>query len=181
MSIKLTQNYFELFGFSACYEIDLSTLSENYRELQKTVHPDRYVNATGREKLLSVQKATFVNEAYSCLKSPIQRAQYLLKINNIKYDDEKETIQDSEFLMEQMELREALSNVPDSKDAISTLDTMLVSIRQRVKNTQDKLSDLLIELSEQNLLEAKKIIQEMQFLLKLQHEAEELEEDLVYP
>ncbi len=179
MSSGSFQNYFELFGFTNSYEIDLTKLSSIYRDLQKAVHPDRFANASDREKVLSAQKATFVNEAYSCLKSPILRAQYLLEINNIQYDDERETIQDPEFLMEQMELREALAEVRDSPDALSSLDKMLVDVRSRVKKSQEKLSNLLIEQSEKNLLSAKKIIQEMKFLLKLQHEAEELEEDLV--
>jgi len=179
MSTDLSQNYFELFGFTTSYEIDLVKLSDIYRELQKAVHPDRFANASDREKLLSAQKATLVNEAFSCLKSPILRAQYLLELNNIKYDDERETIQDPEFLMEQMELREALSDVRDSNDAIANLDSMLADISKRVKRAQESLSSLLVETTEQNLLKAKKIIQEMQFLLKLQREAEDLEEDLV--
>jgi len=179
MSAELSQNYFELFGIDISYEIDLTKLSDSYRQLQKTVHPDRYVNATDREKLLSAQKATRVNEAYSCLKSPILRAQYLLEINNIKYDDERETIQDPEFLMEQMELREALADVSTSDDALGSLDSMLDKIRIRVNSAQLKISELLNEITEQNLLKAKKKIQEMQFLLKLQLEAEEIEEDLV--
>ena len=179
MSTKLSQNYFELFGFAVNYEIDIVKLSDTYRELQKSVHPDRYANANDREKLLSAQKATYVNEAYSCLKSPILRAKYLLEINHIKYDDERETIQNPEFLMEQLELREALAEVRGSKDAHLSLERMLDDIRGRINRDQEKLSNLLIELSEQNLLLAKNIIQEMQFLLKFQHEAEELEEDLV--
>ncbi|MFV1983172.1 MAG: Fe-S protein assembly co-chaperone HscB [Thiohalomonadales bacterium] len=179
MGTELSQNYFELFGLSSAYEIDLLKLSEIYRELQKAVHPDRFANATDREKLLSAQQATYVNEAYSCLKSPILRALYLLEINNIKFENDTETIQDPEFLMEQMELREALADVRGSKDAMTSLDLMLADIRGRVKKDYDKLSNLLTELSEPNLLKAKRIIQEMQFLLKLQHEAEELEEDLV--
>ncbi len=179
MSSELSQNYFELFGFTNSYEIDLTKLSAIYRDLQKAVHPDRFANASAREKVLSAQKATFVNEAYSCLKSPILRAQYLLEINNIQYDDERETIQDPEFLMEQMELREALAEVRDSQNALSSLDKMLFDIRSRVKKSQSKLSNLLVDQSEQNLLKAKKIVQEMKFLLKLQQEAEELEEDLV--
>ena len=116
---ELSQNYFELFGLPINYNIDLAKLSETYRELQKTVHPDRFANGTDREKLLSAQKATVVNEAYSCLKFPIKRAQYLLEINNIKYDDERETIQNPEFLMEENEylqkLQRALANLSEAQ------------------------------------------------------------------
>ncbi len=178
MSNTVSQNHFELFGFPTSYDLDLLKLSEIYRELQKTVHPDRFANASDREKLLSAQKATQVNEAYGCLKSPILRAQYLLEINNIKFNDETETIQDPEFLMEQMELREALVDVRSSNDALVSLEKMLVDIANRISSSQDKLSHLLTELTENNLLRAKKRIQELQFLIKLQREAEDLEEDL---
>jgi len=177
MSTKSPQNYFELFGLSNDYEIDLTKLSEIYRELLKAVHPDRFANASDSEKLLSAQKATFVNEAYSCLKSPLKRAQYLLEINNISFNDETETIQDPEFLMEQMELRESLAAIRDSNDPLGSIDKMLADVRVRIKKDQAKLAGLFREQSEQ--FQAKKIIQEMQFLVKLQYEAEELEEDLL--
>ncbi len=178
MSTKSPQNYFELFGLSNDYEIDLTKLSEIYRELLKAVHPDRFANASDSEKLLSAQKATFVNEAYSCLKSPLKRAQYLLEINNISFNDETETIQDPEFLMEQMELRESLAAIRDSNDPLARIDTILVDIRGNIKNDQAKLAGLFREQSGPNLLQAKNIIQKMQFFMKLQYEAEELEEEL---
>jgi molecular chaperone HscB len=179
MITNISQNYFELFGFTSSYEIDLVKLSEIYRDLLKAVHPDRFANSSDREKLLSAQKATYVNEAYSCLKSPIQRAQYLLDINNINFDDERETIQDPEFLMEQMELRETLAEIRNNSDAIASIERMLEDLEEKIKNEQVKLAGLFIDSTEKNLLKAKKVVQEMQFLVKLQHEAEELEEDLL--
>lgn len=179
MSTNISQNYFELFGFTCAYEIDLVKLSEIYRDLLKAVHPDRFASASNREKLLSAKKATYVNEAYNCLKSPIRRAQYLLDINNISFNDETETIQNPEFLMEQIEQRETLAVIRNSSNAIADIEQMLKDTGERIKKDQAKLADLFINSTEKNLLKAKKLVQEMQFLIKLQQEAEALEEDLV--
>ena len=75
-----------------------------YRELQRVVHPDRYANATDQERRLSMQGATRVNEAFQVLKDPIARARYLLLLNGIDLDAEKDNTTDAAFLMEQLEL-----------------------------------------------------------------------------
>ena len=80
-----------------------------YRELQKVVHPDRYAASGGHSQRLSLQGATLVNEAYQTLKDPLTRAQYLLTLKEAVLDDHKHTLDDPAFLMQQMELREALA------------------------------------------------------------------------
>ena len=52
--MDLTQNHFELFGLPVAFYIDAQKLEERYRELQRTLHPDRYANAGERERRLSV-------------------------------------------------------------------------------------------------------------------------------
>ena len=53
-NISLTQNYFELFSLGISFDVDLSKLSENFRQLQQAVHPDRFANSSDKEKRLSV-------------------------------------------------------------------------------------------------------------------------------
>ena len=99
-----TQTHFELFELPVSFEVDLSDLSQRYRELQRVVHPDKFVNASDRERLLSVEKAAAINEAYQILKSPQRRARYMLELQGILFDDEKDMALDPAFLMEQIEL-----------------------------------------------------------------------------
>ena len=56
--------YFSLFGLEVSFDIDLTHLHSQYQELQKAVHPDHHATASESEKLLSVQKASEVNDAY---------------------------------------------------------------------------------------------------------------------
>lgn len=57
------------------------------------------------EKLLSAEWSSLVNKAYKILISPIQRAEYLLKSQNIEIP-EGNTASNTEFLMDMMERNE---------------------------------------------------------------------------
>jgi len=60
-------------------------LSEKYHARQVEVHPDKFSGATEKNKLRAVQLTSYLNEAYSTLKSPIKRAAYLLTINGLQF------------------------------------------------------------------------------------------------
>ena len=111
------QNHFELFGLPARFGVDLGALDAAYREVQGRVHPDRFVNATGAEQRVAMQWATRANEAYQTLKNPQKRAQYLCELNGVDLQTESNTAMPMDFLMQQMEWREALGEARAAKDA----------------------------------------------------------------
>jgi molecular chaperone HscB len=117
MALHMQQNFFELFGLPACYDLDTERLDRAYRDLQSTVHPDRFVNAPETERRVSMQQATLVNEAYQTLKNPVRRAAYLLAQHGIDPQFETNTAMPAEFLIEQMEWREAIEEASGSADA----------------------------------------------------------------
>jgi molecular chaperone HscB len=122
------QNHFELFQLPARFDIDMNALDSAYREIQGRVHPDRFVNATDAEKRVAMQWATRANEAYQTLRNPQKRAQYLCEINGVDLQTESNTAMPTDFLMEQMELREALDDARDAKDA-AALDELDARVR----------------------------------------------------
>ncbi len=73
LMLDFSKNYFELFGLPVGFIVDTDALAENYRELQRVIHPDRYANASEQERRLSVQGASRINEAFETLKDPIGR------------------------------------------------------------------------------------------------------------
>jgi molecular chaperone HscB len=119
------QNHFELFHLPAGFSLDLAALDAAYRDVQGQVHPDRFVGATDAEKRVAMQWATRANEAYQTLKQPQKRAQYLCELNGIDLQTESNTAMPMEFLMQQMEWREALGEARAAKDqdALESLDT----------------------------------------------------------
>ena len=103
----MTQNYFQLFNLPEKFQIDSVKLQENYRSIQKEIHPDRFATSTENEKTQSMIKSTQVNDAYQTLKSPTKRAKYILSLHK---SVEKITLP-PDFLMQQMEWEEHLEDI----------------------------------------------------------------------
>ena len=177
MSVDLTQNYFELFGLPTTYRIDRAQLDQRYRELQRLVHPDRFASAPDQERRVAMQQATHINAAYRALKDDLARARYLLELRGHRFDDERNTHQDPDFLMEQMELREALGEVREAEDPLATLKAILEQVDTRLAALSAELEAHLatdVAVPEPALT----AVQRMQFFRKLAQEAQELDADL---
>ena len=108
--MDLTADYFSLFQLPRSFKIDATELDARYRNVQAEVHPDRFAAAGEAEKRLSMQWATQANEAYRTLKKPLERAKYLLHLAGHDVQADKNTAMPAEFLMEQMEWREAVAD-----------------------------------------------------------------------
>ena len=117
MTLHLQQNFFELFGLPARFALDAEQLDRAYLDLQSSVHPDRFVNAPEAERRISMQQATQANEAYRTLRNPVRRAAYLLAQHGIDPQFETNTAMPADFLVEQMEWREAIEKASESADA----------------------------------------------------------------
>jgi molecular chaperone HscB len=182
MPSELTRNHFEVFGLPVQLAIDQQRLSERYRELQRTVHPDRYVNATDQERRLSLQRAAQINEAYRTLRDPLARARYLLALRGADVDDERDTSMEPAFLIEQMELRESLEALRSAQDPQETLTAMMGTIDSRIAAITEKLQGQLADGSESGLAAARVAVRKLQFLHRLREEAlareAELEDEL---
>ena len=121
---------FATLGLARSYEVDPAQLEANYRELQRTLHPDRHMSATVSERRMNLSKAVEVNEAYRTLKDELRRAEALLVLHGGAGSLEQE--QDPEFLMEVMELREGLAEAKASKDL-----GRVEKLRGRVESMED--------------------------------------------
>lgn len=165
-------NHFELFGLPIQFPLDGSLLSSQFRELQRRFHPDNYATASERDRLLAVQKAAQINDAYQVLKQPISRAEYLLSLNGIELAHETRTVNDPLFLMEQMELREEL-------EQISAEDTLLDFDGKVSAMYREQLHKLEQELAGADWQAAADRIRKLKFIAKLTQEIERMEEKLL--
>jgi len=166
-----SRNHFELFNLPARFAIDLPTLDQHYRMIQSEVHPDRFVSSTPAERLRSMQLATQANEAYQTLKNPTARARYLLKINDIDTQEEINTAMPAEFLMLQMEWREAIDEAWQAKD-IGAMDQLLQHMRHDAKKLQEELRVNLDE--KKQLIEAAGIVRKLSFIDKVRGDIEQM-------
>jgi len=173
-----SKNFFELFGMPVGFLLDGAELAARYRELQKVVHPDRFAASGEHSQRLSLQGATLVNEAYDTLKDPLKRARYLLTLKGVDIDSQQQTLNDPAFLMQQMELREALAEVRSARDAQAELDRLLREIGNMIKTQVAQLAVQFEDSTPQQLAAAVQTVQKMQFLNKLHAEAEAIEADM---
>jgi molecular chaperone HscB len=133
-------SHFELFGLTPAFAVDAAALDRAYREIQTRVHPDRYAHAGDAERRASMQWTTRVNEAYRTLKSPVQRAKYLLELNGVDVAFETNTQMPPEFLLRQLEMREALAEAREP-EALERLQGEVRSERQRLQRGIEELID----------------------------------------
>ena len=138
----MNESYFKLFGLESKFDIDLTTLEKVFRKLQSESHPDRFVTAAPDQKLKSMQLATLANEAYQTLKQPANRAKYLLELQGIVAISESNTKMPADFLMQQLEWREAIEDAKNAKD-ISALDNLLSEMQDEAKVLTTELALLI--------------------------------------
>ncbi|NAZ97579.1 co-chaperone HscB [Vibrio toranzoniae] len=169
-------NHFELFGLPLQFQLDGSLLSSQFRDLQRQFHPDKFATASERDRLLAVQKAAQINDAYQVLKNPISRAEYLLIQHGEDIRGEQQTMQDPMFLMEQMELREELEGIADSSNPEDALFAFEGKVSKMYKQ---QLSAIQQELDSEAWLEAADRVRKLKFIAKLKNEIELVEDRLI--
>jgi len=173
--LDFKQSYFELFGLPEEFDVDTTKLGAAFRSLQAKYHPDRFVSAEDKERRVAVQTTGLINEANETLKSSRLRARYLLKLNDVDFDDEVDTTSDAAFLMHQMEMREALEEVATANDPLARLD----DIAQEISGQADAIKDEFVEqLEAGNLDAAKEAVLKMKFFERLCQESKTLTEKL---
>jgi len=154
----LTQNYFELFNLPEKFQIDLEMLQENYRAIQKEIHPDRFATSSENEKVQSMIKSTQANDAFQTLKSPIKRAKYILSLHK---SVEKITLP-PDFLMQQMEWEEHFETIEKNSSELTEFKSTI--------NKEYKEYSLLISTQiddDQNWSDAAISIDKLYFIEKL--------------
>ena len=172
----LTSNYYELFDLPVSFEVDLKTLSERYRSLQSSVHPDKFANASDAERRLSIQQSARINEAYQTLKDPLRRARYLLELNGVDMSADTDTRMDPKFLMQQMELRERLESVGTNEHPAEELLDINNHIDEIVEGIIRELKTIFTVSAVGDLQAARDWVRRMQFMARLKEEAEVMEE-----
>ena len=158
--------YFELFQLPPAFDIDNETIEQTYRRLAARFHPDKFAAASSFEQKQAVMMAATLNDAYRTLMSPIDRAAYLLKSQGMDADAPEHTGFAPEFLMQQMEWREALEDgrSDGNEAALLKLDKEIAAEQQNL------FADLGRAFASQQAEEAGQLVRQGRFLNKLRQE-----------
>jgi molecular chaperone HscB len=155
------RDHFARLGLTPGYDVDASDLQRRYVALQRQLHPDRFATRPAAERALALARASDLNQAYETLKSPLERAEYLL---SLKGDVAGHTVDDPAMLAEAMGLREALDEAVDA----AAIDALIARAGTDMADVERALSTAFAAGA---LAEARKLAQRLSYLLKLTQEA----------
>ncbi|MFM9945310.1 MAG: Fe-S protein assembly co-chaperone HscB [Bacteroidia bacterium] len=120
------QNYFDFYGLPVKFNLDEKELKARYFNLLKANHPDFFVNNPEKYKE-SLNNSSLNNEAYKCLSNFNNRANHILSLSGLNLEDKLP----SSFLMEMMDINEALDDLKSERDAekLKVLETEILNIK----------------------------------------------------
>ena len=162
------QNYFELFDLKTSFFVDDDALKKAYQTQVTRFHPDNFATKSQAEKLQALQNTSLVNSAYTTLKTPLNRASYLLNLEDVNPFDEKDTNMDTNFLVSQIELREQLEVIKEQQDNLA-LDDFIERVQDFIKDNVASISEAFTQ--SRDLQEIKTLVRELKFYEQLNKEA----------
>ena len=168
--LNFAADHFTLFGLPHVQALDQESLDNAFRAVQSQVHPDKHAHAAESDRRLAMQWATRINEAYQTLKSPGRRARYLLQLLGHDPQIESNTAMPAEFLVNQMELRDAGAEARSAADA-DGLDTVRVRLLGEIRTEYERLTGLID--TDRDLVAASNLVRQLMFQEKLLNEIDD--------
>lgn len=127
-------DYFSFLGLPRKLSLDAADLERRFRTLSRQFHPDYYYNATTAERLASLERSSYLNDAYRVLKQPLDRAEYLLKVEGLPAADRHQGAAEMEpgLLDEVFTLNEELDEIR----AATAAGADAAAIRERLERAR---------------------------------------------
>src|SRR5262249_41613269 len=79
LSLSRHGDYFSFMGLPRKLRISAEDLDERFRGLSRQFHPDYFYNASPAERRASLERSSYLNDAYRTLRDPVRRVDYLLQ------------------------------------------------------------------------------------------------------
>lgn len=83
LSLGRHGDYFRFLGLPRKLNLDPAELERRFRSLSRQFHPDYFYNATPAERRASLERSSYLNDAYRALKQPVTRLEYLLQLEGL--------------------------------------------------------------------------------------------------
>ncbi|MDB5874491.1 MAG: hscB [Ramlibacter sp.] len=164
--MNLQSNDFELFGLPERFAQDRAAIDARWKELQREAHPDKFAAQGHAAQRVAMQWSVRINEAYQRLKDPLKRAAYLCDLRGAPIDAENNTAMPADFLVEQMEWREALDEARSAAD----LDVLENQLDRARNETLQNIGQLLDE--RQDAAAAAQRVRALMFIERFGHDVE---------
>jgi len=135
-------DYFAVFGLPRKLWLEMSSLEQKFLQLSWKLHPDNFVNASDKERELSLKRSSELNDAYRVLRDPLARVEYLLEIEGQRKEGEKKQQAPPELLEEVFELNESLDELREARESGGNLAELKTKLQSAESNFQEKFEEV---------------------------------------
>nr|XP_046241464.1 iron-sulfur cluster co-chaperone protein HscB [Scatophagus argus] len=172
MSCKVVQppeegtSYFKIMDCDYTFTLDTQKLQRRYVQLQRSLHPDNFSQKSVKEQEFSEIQSALVNKAYKTLLKPLSRGLYMLELEGMRIEEGTDSAAESKFLMELMEINEALDEAQTPEEANK--------IGQATKETlADLTKEIDTALLKGELQTAKALLAQMKYYANIEEKVKE--------
>ena len=153
LSLGRHGDYFTFFGLPRQLTLDPQDLERRFRELSRKFHPDFYYNAAPAERLASLERSSYLNDAYRVLRDAPARIEYLLSLEGLqpKKSEGGNSKVPPDLLEEVFALNEELDEIRELRESgggdVAALRRRLDVARGPIEQKRDEHERQLVELS----------------------------------
>ena len=145
-------DYFAFLGLPRKLTISVPELERRFRDLSRQFHPDYFYNASPTERLASLERSSYLNDAYRALRHPVSRVEHLLAIEGLpSAKSEGEAARVPPGLLEEVfALNEELDEIRELRESGSDparLSARLDAAREPIDRKRDEHERQLQELA----------------------------------
>jgi molecular chaperone HscB len=115
LQVPERSDYFAMFELPRKLWIEMGALEQKFLQLSWKLHPDNFVNASSKERDISLKRSSELNDAYRTLREPVARVEYLLAIEGARKEGQSKQQAPPELLEEVFELNESLDELREAK------------------------------------------------------------------
>jgi molecular chaperone HscB len=142
-------DYFTALGLPRKLNIDTGRLETKFYEMSRVFHPDFYEGKSETEQAVSLANSATLNKAYHTLKDPIERVEYLLRLEagSVKEIPGKPPTDLFETLLEIQDQLEELKSVKDQhgtagQELIGKLKTERSTLEMKRAALEGRLAEM---------------------------------------
>ena len=143
LSLSRHGDYFAFFGLPRKLNIDVADLERRFRSLSRQFHPDFFYNATPAERLASLERSSYLNDAYRTLRQPISRVEYLLQFEGLaaRGPEEASKLVPPALLEEVFALNEELDEVRERRTSGAPPDELRKRLERAAQPIEAKRAE----------------------------------------
>jgi molecular chaperone HscB len=135
-------DHFAFFGLPRKLWLEMGALEQNFLQLSWKLHPDNFMNSSERERELSLELSSQLNDAHRVLRDSVERVEYLLEVEGTRKEGQNKQQAPPELLEEVFELNESLDELREAKASGGDLAGLKARLQSAEKSFQEKLAEV---------------------------------------